>query len=137
MKVQFLTSHRAVINLAELEREKTHMLDQPLEDGAGFIKLLLTISGTSGGESISDLANYTPNPREREDIVRKYVRAAFSQIDLASFVFAELGAATMDDATVMSCGGRHLTALHRGLACHLHPRQGDCKSLVVPIPLEQ
>ena len=64
---------RAVINLAELETERTHALDQPLEDGAGFIKLLVTISGTSGGESISDLANYTPNPREREDIIRKYV----------------------------------------------------------------
>ena len=65
---------RAVINLGELAREKTHMLDQALEDGAGFIKLLLTISGTSGGESISDLANYTPNPRERDDVIRKYVR---------------------------------------------------------------
>ncbi len=66
-------SCRTVINLAELEPEKTHTIDQPLEDGAGFIKLLLSISGTSGGESISDLANYTPNPREREDIVRKFV----------------------------------------------------------------
>ena len=63
-----------MINLAELAPEKTHALDQPLEDGAGFIKILVTISGTSGGESISDLANYTPNPREREDIIRKYVR---------------------------------------------------------------
>ncbi|KAJ8304732.1 hypothetical protein KUTeg_018315 [Tegillarca granosa] len=29
-------------------------------------------SGTSGAETISDLANYTANPREREGIIRKY-----------------------------------------------------------------
>lgn len=38
-----------------------------------MVKILLTISGTSGSETISDLANYTPNPREREEIVQNYV----------------------------------------------------------------
>ena len=65
--------YRANIDLTELAPEKTHRLDQVLEDGAGSVSLLLTISGTTGTETISDLSNYTPNPKEREDIVCKYV----------------------------------------------------------------
>ncbi|XP_064650930.1 multiple C2 and transmembrane domain-containing protein 1-like isoform X5 [Lineus longissimus] len=63
---------RAVIDLADLEREVTHTIEQPLEDGAGVIKLLLTISGTQGSETISDLSNFVHNPMEREEIVRRY-----------------------------------------------------------------
>ncbi|XP_041372646.1 multiple C2 and transmembrane domain-containing protein 1-like isoform X2 [Gigantopelta aegis] len=63
---------RAVIDLSKLSREITHTIKVDLEDGAGVIKLLLTISGTAGTETITDLANYTPNPREREEILRKY-----------------------------------------------------------------
>ncbi|CAH2005814.1 unnamed protein product [Acanthoscelides obtectus] len=36
---------RCVINLAQLERERTHSIWQELEDGAGSLHLLLTISG--------------------------------------------------------------------------------------------
>ncbi|ESO89614.1 hypothetical protein LOTGIDRAFT_124931, partial [Lottia gigantea] len=63
---------RAMIDLGSLDREKTHTLETPLEDGAGIIKLLLTISGTSGNETITDLSNYTPNPKEREELIKHY-----------------------------------------------------------------
>ena len=62
-----------MIDLSKLSREITHTIEVELEDGAGIIKLLLTISGTAGTETITDLANYTPNPREREQIIRNYV----------------------------------------------------------------
>ncbi|KAL5004431.1 hypothetical protein ScPMuIL_017887 [Solemya velum] len=63
---------RAVIDLAQIDKEMTQVIDQPLEDGAGFIKLLLTISGTQGSETISDLASNSFSPREREEISRRY-----------------------------------------------------------------
>ena len=69
----FSVIYRAVIDLTEIEREVTHTIDQSLEDEGGVIKLLLTISGTIGTETISDLANYTSNPREKIEIIRKYV----------------------------------------------------------------
>ena len=59
--------------MSTLEPEKTHTLDVNLEDGAGTINLLLSISGTSGSETVSDLANYVPDPTERERIIKKYV----------------------------------------------------------------
>ena len=65
---------RTVIDLSSLEREKTHTIEKPLEDGAGVIKLLVTISGTSGHETISDLSAYSFNPDKRNEIVRSYVR---------------------------------------------------------------
>ncbi|XP_033749601.1 multiple C2 and transmembrane domain-containing protein 1-like isoform X2 [Pecten maximus] len=63
---------RAVIDLSQVKHEVTHTFDQALEDGAGVIKILLTVSGTCGTETISDLANFTVNPNDREDIVAKY-----------------------------------------------------------------
>ena len=62
-----------MIDLSKLDREVTHTLEQTLEDGAGIIKLLVTISGTSGHETISDLSTYNFNPLEREDMIRRYV----------------------------------------------------------------
>ncbi|XP_068895098.1 multiple C2 and transmembrane domain-containing protein isoform X4 [Tenebrio molitor] len=64
---------RCVIDLTRLEREKTHSLWQQLEDGAGSLHLLLTISGTTASETISDLTTYEENPREREHIADRYV----------------------------------------------------------------
>ncbi|XP_076267814.1 multiple C2 domain and transmembrane region protein isoform X5 [Rhynchophorus ferrugineus] len=64
---------RCVINLMEMERERTYNLWQELEDGAGHLHLLLTISGTTASETISDLTSYEENPRERENIVNRYV----------------------------------------------------------------
>ncbi|KAK3606242.1 hypothetical protein CHS0354_037918 [Potamilus streckersoni] len=63
---------RAEIDLSKLEFEKTHMIEQPLEDSAGFIKLLLTVSGTTGSETISDLQNFCFTPQQRNQIIRKY-----------------------------------------------------------------
>ncbi|XP_030749766.1 multiple C2 and transmembrane domain-containing protein isoform X2 [Sitophilus oryzae] len=64
---------RCVINLMEMERERTYNLWQELEDGAGVLHLLLTISGTTASETISDLTSYEENPRERENIVNRYM----------------------------------------------------------------
>ncbi|XP_052794649.1 multiple C2 and transmembrane domain-containing protein 1-like isoform X4 [Mya arenaria] len=63
---------RAVIDLSRLERELTHMVEQPLEDGAGMLKLLITISGTCADESISDLTAYSFNPLERMEVIQRY-----------------------------------------------------------------
>jgi hypothetical protein len=64
---------RTVIDISKLERERTHRIWQELEDGAGAIFLLLTISGTTSSETISDLSAYEENPRERAIIENRYV----------------------------------------------------------------
>lgn len=63
---------RSVIDLAELEHEKTHCLECKLEDSEGYIKILLSISGTVGADTISDLSKYIEDPKDRKKIVRKY-----------------------------------------------------------------
>ncbi|CAG5130346.1 unnamed protein product, partial [Candidula unifasciata] len=63
---------RAVIDLSQLEKEKTHVIEQKLQDGAGTIKLLLTITGTVGSEIPSDLTNYTPSALDKDSIVNRY-----------------------------------------------------------------
>ena len=56
-----------------MDREKTHGLWQELEEGDGTIHLLLTISGTTASETISDLTTYEENSRERKNIEKRYV----------------------------------------------------------------
>ncbi|XP_015597885.1 multiple C2 and transmembrane domain-containing protein isoform X2 [Cephus cinctus] len=63
---------RTIIDLATLERETTHRLWRELEDGAGSIFLLLTISGTTASETISDLAAHEENPHERTQLFQRY-----------------------------------------------------------------
>ncbi|XP_065348967.1 multiple C2 and transmembrane domain-containing protein isoform X7 [Cloeon dipterum] len=63
---------RCSIDLTKFEREKTHRFWQELEDGAGSLHLLLTISGTTSSETISDLSSYEENPRERANIESRY-----------------------------------------------------------------
>ncbi|KAK1125389.1 hypothetical protein K0M31_005758 [Melipona bicolor] len=63
---------RTVIDLATLERETTHRLWRDLEDGSGNIFLLLTISGTTASETISDLAAHEETPRERDQLYQRY-----------------------------------------------------------------
>ncbi|XP_049881245.1 multiple C2 and transmembrane domain-containing protein isoform X7 [Pectinophora gossypiella] len=63
---------RCAIDLSKLEREKTHSIWQELEDGNGQIFLLLTISGTTQSETITDLTSYKENPRDIEIIERRY-----------------------------------------------------------------
>ncbi|BFY97384.1 hypothetical protein BsWGS_00424 [Bradybaena similaris] len=63
---------RATIDLSTIERETTHIIEQQLEDGAGIIKLLLTVTGTIGQELTSDLTNYIPNAQVKDSIISKY-----------------------------------------------------------------
>ncbi|XP_066589828.1 multiple C2 and transmembrane domain-containing protein isoform X1 [Prorops nasuta] len=63
---------RTVIDLATLERETTHRLWRELEDGSGSIFLLLTISGTTASETISDLAAHEETPQERGQLLSRY-----------------------------------------------------------------
>lgn len=62
-----------MIDLSLLERERTHGFWQELEEGAGSLYLLLTISGTTASETISDLTTYEENSRERETLEGRYV----------------------------------------------------------------
>ncbi|TGZ53312.1 Uncharacterized protein DBV15_04315 [Temnothorax longispinosus] len=63
---------KTVIDLATLERETTHRLCRELEDGSGTIFLLLTISGTTASETISDLAAHEETPIEHTQLVQRY-----------------------------------------------------------------
>uniref|UniRef100_A0A1B6DN18 C2 domain-containing protein n=1 Tax=Clastoptera arizonana TaxID=38151 RepID=A0A1B6DN18_9HEMI len=64
---------RCSIDLSELEREKTHRMKKNLEEsGEGSIFLLLTISGTTASETISDLTTYEENCREKLIIEDRY-----------------------------------------------------------------
>ncbi|KAL4713680.1 hypothetical protein ACJJTC_004211, partial [Scirpophaga incertulas] len=56
----------------KVRKRKTHNIWQDLEDGNGQIFLLLTISGTTQSETITDLGTYRENPRDRENIEQRY-----------------------------------------------------------------
>ncbi|KAK3913702.1 Multiple C2 and transmembrane domain-containing protein [Frankliniella fusca] len=60
------------IDLSLLERESTHRIRQAFDNGAGSVFLLLTISGTTASETISDLTTYEENPRERLHVEQRY-----------------------------------------------------------------
>ncbi|XP_076545990.1 multiple C2 domain and transmembrane region protein isoform X3 [Osmia lignaria lignaria] len=92
---------RTVIDLATLERETTHRLWRDLEDGSGSIFLLLTISGTTASETISDLAAHEETPREREQLYHRYsLRNSFQRLrdvgHLTVKVFRAQGLAAAD-----------------------------------------
>ena len=65
------------IDLRTLEVEKTHFLRLPLEDGAGTISLLVTITGTFGPDSVTDIEynkeSTAVTSRYFDNIIRKYV----------------------------------------------------------------
>ncbi|KAL8566338.1 hypothetical protein ACOMHN_030538 [Nucella lapillus] len=63
---------RTIVDLSSLESERTHHLDVELEDGAGLLKLLLTVSGTCANDAQSDLSNFTPDSRLQGQLQRKY-----------------------------------------------------------------
>lgn len=64
-----------------MEREKTHRIKQELDEGGGgSIFLLLTISGTTASETISDLTTYEENPREKQIIEDRYVSLTAVQL---------------------------------------------------------
>ncbi|CAG7823868.1 unnamed protein product, partial [Allacma fusca] len=64
---------RCTVILSDLEREKTHKITKELEEGCGTISILLTISGTTASETISDLTTYDTNSKEKDIIENRYV----------------------------------------------------------------
>lgn len=75
--------------LDSLERERTHKITKELEDGCGTISLLLTISGTTASETISDLTTYEENSKELEAIINRYVSKNQLISRVARFQFLE------------------------------------------------
>lgn len=63
---------KCIIDLRTLSRESTHGLWQQLEDSPAEVFLLLTISGTTASETITDLTAYKEDPRERQALVQRY-----------------------------------------------------------------
>lgn len=63
---------RCTIDLRALERESTHGLWQQLEDCSAEVFLLLTISGTTASETITDLTAYKEDARERQALCARY-----------------------------------------------------------------
>lgn len=64
---------KCLIDLKSLPRETTHRLWNKFEDCLGEIFLLLTISGTTASETISDLTTHRENETERRNLEKKYV----------------------------------------------------------------
>ena len=84
LQIEFLVSQltdvvsifpsRAVLDLTNLEGELTHSLTCDFQDGAfGSVSLLVTISGTTASETISDLTSVHPSKKEIQTIVNRYV----------------------------------------------------------------
>lgn len=63
---------KCTLDLRNLLRETTHSLWQQLDDSSTEILLMLTISGTTASETITDLTSYKADPREKENIENKY-----------------------------------------------------------------
>ncbi|XP_048359481.1 multiple C2 and transmembrane domain-containing protein 1 isoform X3 [Sphaerodactylus townsendi] len=63
---------RCQVDLSTLSKEQTHKLELPLEEGEGFLVLLVTLTA-SATVSISDLSiNALEDQKEHEEILRKY-----------------------------------------------------------------
>lgn len=72
---------RCTIDLRSLSRESTHNLWQALEESAGEVLLMLTISGTTASETITDLTSYKEDPRDRATLEKKYsLRSSFENV---------------------------------------------------------
>ncbi|XP_041448901.1 multiple C2 and transmembrane domain-containing protein isoform X1 [Drosophila obscura] len=63
---------KAVIDLSVFQRETTHGIWKPLEDCSGEVHLMLTISGTTALETISDLKAFKEDPREVQLLRDRY-----------------------------------------------------------------
>ena len=61
------------MDLSKMAAETTHRVDCELEDDAGLVHFLLTITATMGGDAVSDLATYVPDPKQEKAIEEKYV----------------------------------------------------------------
>ncbi|KAM8714168.1 hypothetical protein ACLKA7_014330 [Drosophila subpalustris] len=63
---------KANIDLSVFQRETTHGIWKPLEDCSGEVFLMLTISGTTALETISDLKAFKEDPRETQLLRDRY-----------------------------------------------------------------
>lgn len=63
---------RCLIDLRSLPREETQCLWQKIDDSTTEIYLMLTISGTTSLETISDLTSFKPDEREHIALKRRY-----------------------------------------------------------------
>lgn len=64
---------RVAVDVGLLEKEKTHHKAFQLQEGNGEISFLMTVSGTVGIESISDLTSYNPSNDEANSLHSRYV----------------------------------------------------------------
>ena len=66
---------QCTIDLSSLDREKTHKIRRDLEEGDGaWALLLVTISGTTKSETITDMASHEDTPEAADSLLRRYVR---------------------------------------------------------------
>ena len=65
------------MDISKLERERTHRLWCELEDGAGSVFILLTVSGMTNVETISDLLTYQEDPEQTDGIRRQFVSGGY------------------------------------------------------------
>ncbi|XP_050073735.1 multiple C2 and transmembrane domain-containing protein isoform X3 [Anopheles maculipalpis] len=70
---KYNTYGKCTIDLRSLPRERTHGIWQPLEECTGEVHLMLTISGTTASETITDLTAYKEDSKERALIQSRYV----------------------------------------------------------------
>ncbi|XP_065369940.1 multiple C2 and transmembrane domain-containing protein isoform X1 [Calliphora vicina] len=63
---------KASIDLSVFQRETTHGIWKPFEDCPGEVFLMLTISGTTALETISDLKAFKEDPRELQVLTNRY-----------------------------------------------------------------
>ncbi len=65
---------RCSIELDSLQMELTHERWFELEDGAGSVLILLSITGTVGADAVSDMHTFDSGQRYFSEIQHKYVR---------------------------------------------------------------
>ncbi|XP_053687859.1 multiple C2 and transmembrane domain-containing protein [Sabethes cyaneus] len=70
---KYNTYGKCTIDLRSLPRERTHITWHPLEECTGEVQLMLTISGTTASETITDLTAYREDPIEKSVLLKRYV----------------------------------------------------------------
>lgn len=69
---------RCQVDLSTLSKEQTHKLEMPLEEGEGYLVLLVTLTA-SAAVTISDLSiSSLEDQKEREEILKRYVWSSLS-----------------------------------------------------------
>ena len=71
----FLLLGRISVDLRELQKEATHNLWRDVDDGDGRVNFLVTISGTTRGDSPSNLSNWEEDLNKmKHKWIERYVR---------------------------------------------------------------